>query len=401
MNIFEIRKITRPITLSIAFSAIGFLVAFILKVFLHIELNRLEVSVIAFIVTTTSVLYLFPRVFKIPFGKVSVKDWISKVGLYKPDHIFKYIVLGAISAIINLLGMMIASYYIGNYTPTLSTISITQAVFSLTPGIWEEVLFRGVIMILLLRLTKSLKKAAVIQIIIFGLCHIKGLDLLSFIDAFSVLILAISFTYITYKTKSLIPAIVFHYLHDTFLFFVQLPDGQYVGFNDNAIFYSLLWFSVALTIVVVKKLSEKYKIQGNYDFYSIEGKIENTDVSSAKTDQNGKELMRNKRILLINAFGYSSILLFSIEEAGMFLIIFNSLFVFTNLLLYIFLKKFKHNISFYVSLLTSIVAFVNAYDFYKQGSETIPYIWFLIGLVSLAVGLFKNRKKKDGKINNN
>ena len=58
--------------------------------------------------------------------------------------------------------MIIASYYIGNYIPTFSTISLAQAVFSLTPGIWEEILFRGVIMIVLLRLTKSFKKAGVI-----------------------------------------------------------------------------------------------------------------------------------------------------------------------------------------------------------------------------------------------
>ncbi|MCD6177322.1 MAG: hypothetical protein J7K29_05755 [Candidatus Cloacimonetes bacterium] len=156
----------------------------------------------------------------------------------------------------------------------------------------------------------------------------------------------------------------------------------------------MLWVSVALTIVVVKKLSDKYKIQGDYDFYSIEGGIEDTAISLAKTDQNERELKRNKKILLINAFGFSAILLLSIKEASMFLIIFNLLFVFTNLLLYIFLKKFKNNISFYIRILTSIVAFVTAYDFYKQGSEIITYIWFLIGLVSLVVGFFKTWKKK-------
>jgi len=396
MNILEIRKKIRPILLSIGFSVIGFAVAFVLKKFLHFELNRLEVSVIAFIITTASVLFLFPRVFKIPFGKVSVKDFIFKVGLYRPDNIFKYIIIGVISAIITLSGMMLASYQIGKYIPTLSTITLTQAVFSLTPGIWEEILFRGVIMIVLLRLTKSLKKAAVIQIILFGLVHIKGFDLISFVDAFSVLIMAISFTYITYKTKSLIPAIIFHYLHDTFLFFVQLPDGQYEGFSDNAIFYSFLWLSIAFTIIVIKKISERFKIQGGYDFYSIEGGIEISDISPAKTDRNEREIRRNKKILIFNAVGFSAILLSNIKESSLFLIIFNSLFVLTNLLLYIYLKKFEQNIRFHVSLLTSIVAFVTAYGYYKQGSENIYYIWILIGLVSIVVGFFRSRKKKAG-----
>ncbi|MCD6177323.1 MAG: CPBP family intramembrane metalloprotease [Candidatus Cloacimonetes bacterium] len=219
MNILEIRKQIRPILLSMGFSAIGFAVAFILKKFLHIELNRLEISIIAFVVTTLSVLYLFPKVYKIPFGKVSVKEWIFKVGLYKPEHTFKYIILGIILATITLSGMLFASFQIGGYKPDLSTITLGQAIFSLTPGIWEEILFRGVLMIALLHLTKSFKKASIIQVLLFGLAHIKGFDLISFVDAFSVLTLAISFTYVTYKTKSLIPAIVFHYLHDTFLFF--------------------------------------------------------------------------------------------------------------------------------------------------------------------------------------
>ena len=114
--------------------------------YLHIELNRLEVSIIAFIVTTIGVLYFFPRVLKNPFGKVSTKDWISRVGLYKPEHTLKYILLGIILAIITLSGMLFSSFQIGGYKPDLSTITLGQAIFSLTPGIWEEILFRGVIM---------------------------------------------------------------------------------------------------------------------------------------------------------------------------------------------------------------------------------------------------------------
>ena len=91
---------------------------------------------------------------------------------------------------------------------------------------------------------------------------------------------------------------MFHYLHDTFLFFVQLPDDQYVGLNNNVIFYTLLWFSVALTIVVVKKLSKRFNIQGQYNFYSIERGIEDTAISPAKTDRNERELKRNKKNII-------------------------------------------------------------------------------------------------------
>lgn len=394
MNIKRIRKNIRSIIVPIGFSAVGFLVAYILKVFLKIELSRLMISVIAFVVTTAGVLFLFPRVFKIPFGRVTVKDFISRVGLYKPAGMHKYILIGAISAIITLSGMMFASYQTGKYVPVLSTITLTQAVFSLTPGIWEEVLFRGVLMIVLLRLTKSLKKAAAIQIILFGLAHIKGFDLISLVDTFSVSIIAVAFTYITCKTRSLIPAIVFHYLHDTFLFFVQLPEGQYQGLSDNAVFYSFLWLSVALAVLVTKRMSERFSIQGSYDIYSVEARKENADTGSAETLKNNKELKKSKKILLINAAGFSVLLVSSIGEASTLVITFDIFFVLTNLLLYIYLKKFEQNIRLYIGLLTSLVAFVTAYDYYKQGSENIYFCWILIGVISLVVAFFKRRRSE-------
>lgn len=394
MNIKRARKNIRSIIVPIGFSAVGFLVAFVLKVFLKAELDRLMISVIAFVVTTAGVLFLFPRVLKIPFGRVSAKDFISRVGLYRPAGIHKYILIGVISAIITLSGMMLASYQTEKYIPASSTITLTQAVFSLTPGIWEEILFRGVLMIVLLRLTKSLKKAAIIQIILFGLAHIKGLDLISLVDTFSVSIIAVAFTYITYKTRSLIPAIAFHYLHDTFLFFVQLPEGQYQGFSDNAIFYSFLWLSVALTVLVIKRMSERFSIQGSYNIYSVETRKEDTDTDSSEICRNNRELKKNKKILLINAVGFSALLISSIGEAGTLVIVFNILFVLTNLLLYIRLKKFEQNIRFYIGSLTSLVAFVTAYDYYKQGSENIYLCWILIGVVSAVVAFFKRWKRK-------
>lgn len=281
MKLMEIRKRVRPILLSIGFSAIGFLVAFILKEFFHIKLSKLEISIIAFIITSLSVLFLFPRVFKIPFGKVGISDFTKKVGFYISPKIYKYILLGVLSALLTLSGMLIGSVATGKYIFDISTITLTQAVFSLTPGIWEEVLFRGVIMIVLIRLTKSFRKAFVVQIVLFGLVHIKGLDILSFIDAFSVGIIGIAFTYIAYKTKSLIPGIIFHYLHDTFIFTVQLPDGIYNGFNDNALFYSALWLSVGLSIIITKRLVERFNISSEYDLYNLGNKSQSKATAEA------------------------------------------------------------------------------------------------------------------------
>lgn len=267
MNSSTVRKNIRSIALTIAFSSIGFAFVFLLKKLLHTNLSKLEMSVIAFVITTVSALLLFPKVFKIPFGKVSVTEFIQRIGLKIPQKLYRFVLLGIIAAFLTLTGMLIGSILTGKYVFDRSTINLAHAIFSLTPGIWEEVFYRGILMIVLLHMTKSYKKAAIFQIIIFGLAHIKGFDFPSLLDAFSVALIAIAFTYLAYKTKSLIPGIIFHYLHDTFLFAVQLPDGKYVGFQENALFYAALWLSILAVVGVAKKLSENYHIVNGYDFY--------------------------------------------------------------------------------------------------------------------------------------
>ncbi len=394
MNIITFRRKIRPYLLTIAFSAIGFLFVFLLEFLFKIDLNKLEMSAIAFIVTSASVLYLFPNIFKIPFGKVSIGDFIRKVGLYKPANIHKFIIIGIIAALFTLTGMLVGSLLTDKFVLSFSTITLSQAVFSLTPGIWEEVLFRGVLMILLIRSTKSFKKAFVIQVVLFGLVHIKGFDVLSFVDAFSVMILAIAFTYIAYKTRSLIPAIIFHYLHDTFLFFVQLPDGVYEGFKDNAFFYLSLWVSIGLSILITKRLSERFNIHGEYDFYNIGTQDRSEYLKQTGENKNKKKERNPRKVLIINAVGFSAILLLGFEESNLFVNLFISIFVFANLMLFFLREKLKKNINFQINLLAALVAFVTAYDYYSKDSRYVYLIWFLMGCVYIVLAFIRKGKEK-------
>jgi membrane protease YdiL (CAAX protease family) len=266
----SLREKIRSIALPFALSGSGLGVAFALKKLLHVDLSKLELSVIALVVTSLCVLLLLPKVFKIPFGKVSIGYFIKNVGLSIPGKTHKFVLLGILAALFTLSGMLVGSMLTGKFVFTSDTITLGQAVFSLTPGIWEEVLFRGVIMIALLRLTKSFKKAAIIQVVIFGIGHVKGIDLEALVESFSVMVMAVAFTYIAYKTRSLIPGITFHYLHDTFLFFVQLPGGEYSGFRDNALFYAGLWTAVALAVLCIRIVADKCSIVSEYDFYSLQ-----------------------------------------------------------------------------------------------------------------------------------
>ena len=261
----KIKRNVREIALTICFSALGLLIYAVLKEFGFSKLNG---AIIALMITALASFILFPKIFGIPFGRINIKEWIQKIGLYLPQDGWKHILLGICLAICTLSGMLIGSILTGKYFFDINNITLGHMVFSLIPGIFEEIFFRGVLMIILLRITESLKKAFIIQVVLFGLGHIKyGLNILSLIDAISVVLIAIGFTYSVYKTGTLIAAIIFHYLHDAFLFVVQLPDGAYHGFTDNALFYAGLWIMVGVAILITKIAAEKFQVQAKELLY--------------------------------------------------------------------------------------------------------------------------------------
>jgi membrane protease YdiL (CAAX protease family) len=153
--------------------------------------------------------------------------------------------------------MLSGSLMNGKYVFDTSTIDPKHIYFSLVPGIFEEIIFRGFIMIVLIKQYKSIKKAALFQIVLFTVSHMKDFTFWGLIDTLTVAIIAIAFTYVAFKTGSLITGIIFHFIHDAFLFVVQLPEGRYEGIVDNLIFYFSVWIGMGVIILVIKILAEK------------------------------------------------------------------------------------------------------------------------------------------------
>lgn len=166
--------------------------------------------------------------------------------------------------------MPLASVLTGSYVMDTSKINLPHLVFSLNPALWEELFYRGVMMILLLRHTKSLRRACVIQLALFGMAHIKGLDSWAFVDAFTVIIISIGFTYTAYKTRSLLSAITFHYFHDAMLNFVQIPGTVDPGAAYKALFYVILWVMVGIGCVITKLTVDKLGVRAHTEFYNLE-----------------------------------------------------------------------------------------------------------------------------------
>jgi membrane protease YdiL (CAAX protease family) len=260
----------RPIALAVIFSASGFLLRLLLKVLLDVEISILLASVLNFVLAAFAALFIFPRCLKQPFGEVDLPEYMRRLGFYLPLNAWKHAVLGMVLTLCTLAGMLIGSILTGRYELDWSTINISHTVFSLNPGVWEEFFFRGVIMTVLLTGAKSVRQAALIQILLFGLIHIKGADPWSWVDVISVMVVTFAFTYVAYKTRTLLAGIVFHFLHDALLFFVQVPEGDYFGFTENTFFYVALWIMVGVACLLTKVAAEKLGVQAEVELYRVE-----------------------------------------------------------------------------------------------------------------------------------
>jgi len=273
MNQFQKFMIStgRPIALAAVFIVPGFLVRSVLNVFFDVALSKLLTSMLNFVLAAFAAFVIFPNWLKQPFGNIRLPEYLRRLGFYKPEKAWKHVLMGVLLALCTLAGMLAASILTGRYTVDWHTINLPHIIFSLNPGIWEEFFFRGIIMAILIRRTGSFRQAAMIQILIFGLLHISEFGLWPMIDVISVMVLAMAFTYTAYKTRALLAGIVFHFLHDALLFFVQVPEGEYNGTGENIPFYAFLWFMVIVGCLFVKISAEKYGVRAKTELY-ITGK---------------------------------------------------------------------------------------------------------------------------------
>ena len=242
------RSKIRPIILSMVAPAAGFTLLFLLEMSLGVDFSRQTKSLINLVLVAVIAFYVFPRWLGIPFGRVETQDFLRRVGFYVPEDPWKHVLLGLVLAACTLSGMMVASILSGGYVLDPSTISFQHLLFSLNPALWEELFYRGVLMVWLLRLGQPLRRAFLTQLALFGVMHVKGFGLLDLVDIFSVTVIAVGFTYAAYKTGSLLTGVVFHYFHDALLYFVQVPGAELAGLTDNAVFFGCTWLMVGVGV---------------------------------------------------------------------------------------------------------------------------------------------------------
>lgn len=217
---------------------------------------------------------IVPFVLGLPNGREFV-GYTQSIRIVNFKPVFRTIVLGLITAIIILSCMLLATYLTTLTSPTgqvifdpsllidPTTINIYTA---LRPGIWEEVAFRGIILVLLLKLY-SKRTSIILNGILFGGFHLTNIlaALLSALffetefnneTIFQILFqviyttfLGIFLAYLFIKSNSLIPCIIVHYLVDAF--------STLVGFAVNV---NIWLFLTIMTIIGIGILPAKINI---------------------------------------------------------------------------------------------------------------------------------------------
>jgi len=218
------------------------------------------VTSIKLLILSLASLYLIPFVIGIPSRKAGSMNLVT-IGLLRAKVGIKDLLLGVGLGLVSLAFMCLATYLVSGSAFELQAINPKHIYFSLVPGIFEEIIFRGFMMIALIRVYKSYKKAMAFQVFLFTISHIGEISLWGIVDVITVSFIAITLTYIVYRTGHLYTAIIVHFIHDAFLFVVQKPGGIYEGTFENLIFYGAVWLGMVVIMLVTKAFTTTHNMQ--------------------------------------------------------------------------------------------------------------------------------------------
>ncbi|HSG41808.1 MAG TPA: CPBP family intramembrane glutamic endopeptidase [Anaerolineales bacterium] len=202
-------------------------------------------------------LYLMPYVFGLPNGNKSLREYSYDIRLLPMTPVGRNILLGLLMAALTLSSIYLASLLTGYFVLDWSTVPTVRWVKGLTRGIWEEVFFRGIILVLFMRVFPQ-RRAVFTSTFLFAIIHLNpmAISVEALVDVVSIFFIGLLFTYLVLKTGSLLPAIVFHYVHDIFVLLVQNTPGA----NEilaSVLLYAFLWIALVLGAFLTKFIVER------------------------------------------------------------------------------------------------------------------------------------------------
>jgi membrane protease YdiL (CAAX protease family) len=197
-------------------------------------------------------LVLMPYVIGLPNGRKSLREYCYDIRLLPMKPVVRNILLGLLLAALTLGSILLASLITRHFVLDWSTVPALRWVKGLTRGIWEEVFFRGIILVLFLRIFPE-RRAVILAAVLFAIAHfdLAEFNLHMVVDLASIFFMGLLFTYVILKTGSLLPAIVFHYVHDIFINLVQNTPGA-EGTIKEVMLFGLLWIALIVGVLLTK-----------------------------------------------------------------------------------------------------------------------------------------------------
>ncbi len=245
----------------IAFLIIGEVIGLVIKVSLLDE-NVLAYQIIRFailfLLNGLVLLWFFPKIMHIPAGKTTFNNLLKIIRLDRESSkpLSKNIIFAILSLSVFLFGYLIASLLTGEYVFDITrllgfpdnegNLKSFSFIMNLIPGFFEEVAFRGLILVLLLR-KYSEKTSIIISGIMFGISHsinilFYGYSLNSLVQVISGILIGIFFAYVVLKSGTLIPTIIIHYLYNVFSILFEVFE------ESDPIFYFTMKIIFAISI---------------------------------------------------------------------------------------------------------------------------------------------------------
>ena len=203
-------------------------------------------------------LYVTPRLLGLPNGRKPFREYCTDICLLPITPLGRNILLGVLMAALTLSSILLASLLTKHFVLDWSFVPTLRWVKGLTRGVWEEVFFRGIMLAILIRFYGQ-RKAVLWMTTIFALVHLDIMDvtLEGIVDVVSIFFIGLLFVYLVLKTGSLLPAIVFHYVHDVFVLLVQNAPGASEP-KASVLLYGFLWVALAVGAVLTKHIVERW-----------------------------------------------------------------------------------------------------------------------------------------------
>jgi membrane protease YdiL (CAAX protease family) len=220
----------------------------------------------------TNILTVFiaaPFVLGFPGKEHTFGSYLSEIRLTRMKPVLRLILLGLscylIFALSQAAGVLVyrlmqglpvngsfirSSFVLANELPPRSESWLIS-----TPSIIEEIIWRGVVLAIFLRVYDQ-RKAILYSALCFGLLHI-----LSVVNGYSFLyslgnvvwaaILGLFYGYVTLKADSLLPAMIVHYLGNLFVSAINAYIQASASVQDVAIYGIVFTFGIIPTILMI------------------------------------------------------------------------------------------------------------------------------------------------------